>query len=63
MRVELHLTDQGRETFAKVSPAVQRAQKSMLAGLDGEEQTELLRLMAKAIEAGNEQSRAPLKTG
>lgn len=58
---ELHLTDQGREIFAKVSPAVQQAQQSMLAGLDGEEQSELLRLMAKAITAGNEQSRAPLK--
>ena len=59
---ELHLTDKGRDTFAKVSPAVLQAQKSMLTGLDGAEQSELLRLMAKAIEAGNEQSRAPLRS-
>jgi len=41
------------------SPAVLKAKQGMLARLDGAEQSELLRFMAKAIAVRNEQSRVP----
>jgi hypothetical protein len=38
------------------------AQRLMLAGLDEREAAEFLRLLRKAVEAGNALSRAPLQT-
>jgi hypothetical protein len=42
-------------------PAVAAAQQLMLGGLTEKEATELVRLLQKAISAGNELSRAPLR--
>jgi hypothetical protein len=43
-----------------VTPAVEAAQRVMLRGLTDQEASELVRLLQKAIAAGNELSRAPL---
>lgn len=59
---ELHITDEGRETLRGIEPAVVSAQRIMLQGLTAAEADELLRLLAKAIKAGNDLSRAPLRT-
>jgi MarR family transcriptional regulator, temperature-dependent positive regulator of motility len=58
----LELTDEGRALLERVEPAVMSAQRLMLAGLDEREAAEFLRLLRKAVEAGNAQSRAPLQT-
>jgi len=42
-------------------PAVEAAQRIMLRGLTAKEAEELMRLLGKAIAAGNELSRAPLR--
>ena len=47
----------------KITPAVEAAQRIMLRGLSETEAAELMRLMRKAIAAGNELSRAPLREG
>lgn len=57
----LAITDAGRAMLAHVRPAVLEAQKLMLSGLEPAEGSELMRLMRKAIDALNEQSRAPLR--
>jgi len=58
---ELQITDEGRKTLDGIAPAVEAAQELMLRGLTAEEADELLRLLRKAIAAGNELSRAPLR--
>jgi DNA-binding MarR family transcriptional regulator len=58
---ELGITDEGRRTLRKVTPAVESAQRIMLRGLSAKEGEELMRLLHKAIAAGNELSRAPLR--
>ena len=56
---ELEITDEGRRTLRKITPAVESAQRIMLRGLSAKEGEELMRLLRKAIAAGNELSRAP----
>jgi DNA-binding MarR family transcriptional regulator len=60
---ELKITEEGRKTLRKITPAVEAAQRIMLRGLTGREASELMRLLRKAIAAGNELSRAPLREG
>ena len=52
---------EGNALLDHVEPAVMAAQRLMLAGLDAREATEFLRLLSKAVEAGNALSRAPLQ--
>jgi len=58
---ELRITDEGRRTLRAITPAVEAAQRIMLRGLSDKEAEELMRLLRKAIAAGNELSRAPLR--
>ena len=58
---ELKITDEGRKVLRKITPAVEAAQRIMLRGLSEREAAELMRLLQKAIAAGNELSRAPLR--
>jgi MarR family transcriptional regulator, temperature-dependent positive regulator of motility len=58
---ELQITDEGRRTLRAITPAVEAAQRIMLRGLTEKEAAELMRLLRKAIAAGNELSRAPLR--
>lgn len=58
---ELKITDEGRRTLRAITPAVEAAQRLMLRGLTEKEGQELMRLLRKAIAAGNELSRAPLR--
>ncbi|TPQ34189.1 transcriptional regulator [Bradyrhizobium guangdongense] len=58
---ELEITDEGKRTLRAITPAVEEAQRLMLRGLSPKEAAELMRLMRKAIAAGNELSRAPLR--
>jgi DNA-binding MarR family transcriptional regulator len=58
---ELEITDAGKRTFRAITPAVEAAQRMMLRGLTEKESAELMRLLRKAIAAGNELSRAPLR--
>jgi DNA-binding MarR family transcriptional regulator len=58
---ELEITEEGRRTLRKITPAVESAQRIMLRGLNAKEGEELMRLLHKAIAAGNELSRAPLR--
>jgi DNA-binding MarR family transcriptional regulator len=57
----LQITDAGMRTLRGIAPAVEAAQQMMLRGLNAEESRQLMRLMRKAIAAGNELSRAPLR--
>jgi DNA-binding MarR family transcriptional regulator len=58
---ELKITDAGRRTYRAITPAVEAAQRTMMRGLTEKEAKELVRLLQKAIAAGNELSRAPLR--
>ena len=58
---ELTVTAAGRQTLRGCTPAVESAQQIMLRGLSDKEASELVRLLKKAIAAGNELSRAPLQ--
>ena len=58
---ELRITNEGLQTLRRITPAVEAAQQIMLRGLTEREARELMRLLRKAIAAGNELSRAPLK--
>ena len=58
---ELQLTEEGRKTLRGITPAVEAAQRTLVRGLTGKEAAELMRLLRKAIAAGNELSRAPLR--
>jgi DNA-binding MarR family transcriptional regulator len=57
----LQITEAGRRTLRGIQPAVDAAQRVMLRGLTKEESEQFLRLLRKAISAGNELSRAPLR--
>lgn len=57
----LTLEAAGLRVIEELDPLVWRTQDLMLAGLDPEEKATFLRLLAKAAEAGNDMSRAPLK--
>ena len=58
----LQITDEGRRTLDGIEPAVEAAQRIMLGGLTTDEAATLMRLLRKAIAAGNEPSRAPQRT-
>jgi len=58
---ELQITEAGRRTLRGITPAVEAAQRTMLRGLTEKEAADLMRLLRKAIAAGNELSRAPLR--
>ena len=58
---ELSITKAGDKTLQQTEPAVQAAQRAMMRGLTAAEGKELMRLMRKAIAAGNELSRAPMR--
>ena len=58
---ELQITESGKRTLRAITPAVEAAQRTMLRGLTVKEGAELMRLLRKAIAAGNELSRAPLR--
>ncbi|SPF78035.1 Transcriptional regulator HosA [Pseudoprimorskyibacter insulae] len=57
----LFLTDTGRALFENVVPEVKALQSDILSGLDAAETKQLLALLRKTTDAGNHQSRAPLK--
>jgi DNA-binding MarR family transcriptional regulator len=57
----LTITSEGKKTLRAITPAVEAAQATMLRGLTAAEAKELMRLLRKAIAAGNELSRAPLR--
>ena len=57
----LHITDAGETTLRAITPAVEQAQRIMLRGLTDTEAKEFMHLLRKAIAAGNELSRAPLR--
>ena len=58
---ELILTPLGTSLLRRAEPVVEKAQKTMLAGLNKRESLELVRLLAKATTAANTLSRAPLQ--
>jgi MarR family transcriptional regulator, temperature-dependent positive regulator of motility len=58
---ELQVTEAGKRTLRGITPAVEAAQRLMLRGLTEKEGADLMRLLRKAIAAGNELSRAPLR--
>jgi MarR family transcriptional regulator, temperature-dependent positive regulator of motility len=58
---ELQITEAGRLTLRRITPVVEAAQRTMLRGLTVKEGAELMRLLRKAIAAGNDLSRAPLR--
>ena len=58
---ELQITEAGKRTLRGITPAVEAAQRTMLRGLTAKEGADLMRLLRKAIAAGNELSRAPLR--
>lgn len=58
----LHLTDKGRDVLAALDPVVQALQSEILGGLTAPERETFLKLLEKTTDAGNELSRAPLRT-
>jgi DNA-binding MarR family transcriptional regulator len=58
----LQLTDRGRRILGEIAPIVEAAQGIMLRGLTAEEAEQFLHLLRKAIVAGNELSRAPMRS-
>jgi DNA-binding MarR family transcriptional regulator len=58
---ELQITEEGRQILDGIEPAVEAAQRNMLRGLTADEADQLLRLLRKAIAAGNDLSRAPMR--
>ncbi|MBO3760543.1 MarR family transcriptional regulator [Ciceribacter sp. L1K22] len=58
---ELRVTALGAKTLKEIEPAVRSAQTLMLRGLDEDEAETLLGLLRKAVEAGNDLSRAPMR--
>lgn len=57
----LRVTERGHMALGEIQPAVEQAQQTMLRGLDKGESREFMRLLAKAVGAVNDLSRAPLK--
>lgn len=56
----LSLTQKGKALLARLEPVVEGLQADILPGLTKAERAEFVRLAAKAAEAGNALSRAPL---
>ena len=56
---ELFLSSTGEALLAQAHPLVEAAQPDILAGLNAEEQEQLVTLMKKVVLAGNDLSRAP----
>lgn len=59
----VHLTPDGEALLETLIPVVRGFQDDILSGLSDEERSEFLRLAAKAADAGNSLSRAPLILG
>lgn len=59
---ELKITEEGQRTLRAVTPAVKVAQRVLLRGLTAKDAKELVRLLQKATAAGNDLSRAPLRS-
>ena len=57
----LQITAEGQRTLDGIEPAVDAAQRTMLGGLSSNEAATFMRLLRKAIAAGNELSRAPFR--
>lgn len=58
---QLQITNEGRRILVAIEPAVEAAQRIMLRGLTPKEAETFMCLLRKAIAAGNELSRAPLR--
>ncbi|WP_334174789.1 MarR family transcriptional regulator [Pseudoxanthobacter sp.] len=58
----IDLTPDGRAVLERARPAVALVQDDILQGLARDERETFMRLLTKATEAGNELSRAPLRT-
>ncbi|GAB4262665.1 MAG: MarR family transcriptional regulator [Pararhodobacter sp.] len=58
---QLALTDAGRALFERLLPEVEALQAEILPGLTEDERALFVALAAKAAEAGNDRSRAPLR--
>ncbi len=58
----LTLTDEGLGLLEVAAPHVNKVQPDILAGLDHDERDTFLALLAKITLAGNDRSRAPLKS-
>jgi DNA-binding MarR family transcriptional regulator len=56
----LHVTPAGGETIARIGPAVEAAQRTMLQGLTAAEAARFMRLLRKAVDGANALSRAPM---
>lgn len=56
----LHVTPAGDETIARIGPAVEAAQRTMLQGLTAAEAVRFMRLLRKAVDGANALSRAPM---
>lgn len=56
----VRLTSAGLDLLSQAGPIVRGFQDSILQGLDATERQQLVTLMRKTTEAGNDQSRAPL---
>lgn len=59
----LTITEAGRTLLAQVLPAMQRAQKRILAPLPAAERHEFMRMLAVLVTANNGASRAPSEPG
>jgi DNA-binding MarR family transcriptional regulator len=57
----LHLTLQGRRLLRDIDPAVQRAQKRILAPLKPEQRRQFLSLLSQLVHLNNDLARAPLR--
>jgi DNA-binding MarR family transcriptional regulator len=55
------LTQQGRALHNKMRAAVQRAHDRTIEALSGEDQTRLMELLCKLVDAQNDSGRAPLR--
>ena len=56
----LTVTQAGQDLLARVRPVVRDLQGDILSGLDEAETAQLLALLKKTTDAGNDKSRAPL---
>lgn len=56
------LTERGRSLVRTIQPAMRATQEQIMAGLDEAERAELMRLMRKLTESGNQYARAPYES-
>jgi len=57
----LHILPAGRQLLTSTTRQIVRAQERILAPLDEDERTALMRLLVKVVDLNNHQSRAPMK--